>query len=66
ENLILTNDQLSEYIINEDDIEFDDYMVYEVYAEMTGTEKETSSENQEYINYLIENDIDINSIIEEL
>ena len=69
ENDTLSYDQFSEYIITENDFEFEDEMVYEAYAELL--ENETSedneiSEEQEYINYLIENDIDINSIIEEL
>lgn len=66
ENDTLTYDQLSEYIITEEDIEFDDYLVYEAYAETIETEEEFDTETDEYIDYLIENDIDISSIIEEL
>ena len=66
ENDILTYDQFSDYIISQEDIEIEDYLVYEAYAEIIETEVDTESENEEYINYLIENDIDINSIIEEL
>jgi hypothetical protein len=66
ENNILTYDQLSEYIITEEDIEFDDYLVYEAYAETIETEEEFDTVTDEYIDYLIENDIDISSIIEEL
>jgi hypothetical protein len=63
----LTPDQLSELIIEDDYLEMDDYLVYEAYAETLEEEgKKTSSDKDEYINYLIENDIDINSIIEEL
>jgi hypothetical protein len=63
----LTSDQLSELIIEDDYLEMDDYLVYEAYAETLEEErKATSSDKDEYINYLIENDIDINSIIEEL
>jgi hypothetical protein len=68
----LSYDQFSEYIITENDFEFEAEMVYEAYAELLETEENESSEDyeaseeQEYINYLIENDIDINSIIEEL
>ena len=66
-DLELTNEQLSELIIDEDYIEFDDYLVYETYAEILETEeKEASTDTGDYIEYLIENDIDINSIIEEL
>lgn len=62
----LTNDQLCELIIEEDYIEIDDYLVYETYAEILEEENEESSDTEEYIDYLIENDIDINAIIEEL
>ena len=61
----LTYDQLSEYIITEESIYFDEYLVYEAYAETIETDKYSDTETDEYINYLIENDIDINSIIEE-
>lgn len=62
----LTNEQLSELIIEEDYIGMDDYLIYESYAEILEEENEASSETQEYIDYLIDNNIDINSIIEEL
>jgi hypothetical protein len=63
----LTSDQLSELIIEDDYFEMDDYLVYEAYAEILEEEKKrTASDEDEYINYLIENNIDINSIIEEL
>jgi len=65
ENEPLTSYQLSEYIITENGFEFEDEMVYEAYADLLETEIKEDSEEQEYINYLIENDIDINSIIEE-
>ena len=63
----LTNEQLSELIIEEDYLEIDDYLVYESYAELIeNDEKESSTDTEEYINYLLENDIDINLILEEL
>ena len=72
----LTNEQLSELIVNEDYVEFDDYLVYDAYAEIleekskrsedSALDAETNSDTEEYIEYLIENNIDINSIIEEL
>lgn len=66
ENETLTYDQFSEYIISQEDIEFEDELIYEAYAEILETEQDIETEDEEYINYLIENDIDINSIIEEL
>lgn len=63
----LTNEQLSELIIEEDYLEIDDYLVYESYAELIeNDEKESSTDSEDYIDYLLENDIDINLIIEEL
>jgi hypothetical protein len=62
----LTSDQISQLIIEENYIEIEDYLVYEAYSETLEEGNKTTSENEEYINYLIENDIDINSIIEEL
>jgi len=63
----ITSEQLSELIIEEDYGEIDDYLIYESYAELIEEdENNTSSDSEEYINYLLENDIDINSIIEEL
>ncbi|PCJ28366.1 MAG: hypothetical protein COA97_01690 [Flavobacteriales bacterium] len=63
----LTNEQLCELILEEVYIEIDDYLVYESYAELIEEDEiDTSTDTEEYINYLLENDIDINSIIEEL
>jgi len=66
ENDTLTYDQFSEYIITENDFEFEDEMVYEAYAELLEIEETDDADEQEYINYLIKNNVDINSIIEEL
>lgn len=66
ENDTLSYDQFSEYIITENDFEFEDEMVYEAYAETIEPDEYSDSETDEYINYLMENDIDIHSIIEEL
>ncbi len=63
----LTSEQLSDLIIEENYLDIDDYLVYETYAEIIEEEEdETLSETDDYIDYLIDNDIDINSIIEEL
>jgi len=63
-----TPSQLSELIIDEGYFEMDDYLIYEAYEELLAEEEKeaTAAYNDEYIDYLIENDIDINSIIEEL
>ncbi|OFY86527.1 MAG: hypothetical protein A3K10_17385 [Bacteroidetes bacterium RIFCSPLOWO2_12_FULL_31_6] len=62
----LTNEQITNLIINDEYIKIDDYLVYDAYSEVLDEEKKTTSTTDEYINYLIENDIDINSIIDEL
>jgi hypothetical protein len=65
-DLELTNEQLSEIIINEELIEFDEDLVYEVYAE---TENDTPIEqttNEEIIDYLINDNISTHLIIDEL
>lgn len=58
-------EQLSEFIINEKVYEFDEEMIFEVYAETTLNNKEQTTDD-EVIDYLIENNISINSIFEEL
>lgn len=61
----LTHQQLSELIINEDYITIDDDLVYDAYAKLLKEDKnKASSIDEAYINYLIDHDIDINSIIE--
>jgi len=63
----LSNEQLAELIIEEEYLEIDDYLVYDAYEEiMDEEENEIESETEEYINYLLENNININLIIEEL
>jgi hypothetical protein len=63
----LTASQLSELIIEEDYLNMDAYLVYEAYADLLAKEEnETTLNEDETINYLLANDIDINSIIGEL
>ena len=65
-SLELTNEELSEIIINEELIEFDENLVYEVYAEMENITPNEQNDNEEIIDYLIDDNISINLIIEEL
>tara|TARA_R110001592_G_scaffold95324_2_gene274711 strand:- start:9903 stop:10352 length:450 start_codon:yes stop_codon:yes gene_type:complete len=65
-NLELTNEQLSEIIINEEIIEFDENLVYEVYTETEPSPSSEQTTNEEIIDYLINDNININLIIEEL
>ena len=66
----LTSEQISDVLINESYIEMDEDMLIETYSELleneTITEESNENEEEEYINYLIENDIDITTIINEL
>ena len=62
----ISDEQLSEYIINEESEYFEDEIIYESYIENVLTENTLPENEENYINYLIENDIDINNIIEEL
>lgn len=63
----LNAEQLSVLIIEEDYFEIDAYLVYDTYAEiLEENENSNSTEADEYINYLIENNIDLQTIIEEL
>ncbi len=67
EKLELTSAQISDLLINEAYDELDEDMIYEAYCSIAETEVTSyTGESQEYIDYLIENDIEINSIIEEL
>jgi hypothetical protein len=60
--LNLNNEQISNLVIDENYIEIDDYIIYETYSEIIEPEKES----EEYIDYLVENDIHINTIVDEL
>jgi Glu-tRNA(Gln) amidotransferase subunit E-like FAD-binding protein len=63
----LTTHQLSELIIEDDYLNIEAYLVYEAYADLLAKEENENPINEdETINYLLENNIDINSIIEEL
>ena len=58
---------ISELFIEDDYIELDDYLVYEAYADLLEKEEtKTTSNDDEYTTYLLENNININTIIEEL
>ena len=55
--------QIRELILEDDYLDIDDYLVYEAYSEILEEEEyQPSSDSDEAINYLLENDIDINSI----
>jgi len=62
----LTNEQIGDLLINQEYVNIDDYLVYDAYSEVLDEEQKETSTTEEYINYLIENNIDINSIINEL
>ena len=67
----LTSDQIYEVLVEENYLEIEDDILYETYYETTSfptlsEDKNSENENDEYIEYLIENDIDINLIIAEL
>lgn len=59
-----TNEEISQIVMNEKIDEFDEDLIFEVYSE-TAFETEPTTDD-EIIEYLIENNININSIIEEL
>lgn len=61
----LTPQEISEVIIDQELIQINEEMIYEVYAE-TATTNQTGSENEEIIDYLINDNISINLILEEL
>lgn len=67
---VLTSNQISEVLINENYIDLDEDLIIEAYIETMENEailnKKEGTIDDEYINYLIENDIDINTIINEL
>ena len=67
-SLELTSEQISEVLINEDYIDLDEDLIIEAYSEIIEIEdiESENNETEEYIDYLIENDIDINSLIAEL
>lgn len=62
----ISDDQLSEYIINEEYESFDEQIIYDIYMESIALESNLEEVEENYINYLIDNDVDINTIIEEL
>jgi hypothetical protein len=67
----MTSEQISEILINDNYIELEEDLIIETYSKIVeeteiSTNENHDNETEEYINYLIENDIDINSIITEL
>ncbi len=63
----LTDKQLPSLTISEDYLEIDDDLIFDDYAKILEEQKDIHlSEDEDYINYLIDNDIDINLIIGEL
>ena len=67
----MTSEQISEILINDNYIELEENLIIETYSKIVeeteiSTNENHDNETEEYINYLIENDIDINSIITEL
>lgn len=59
---IKTSNQFSEVIINDELVEFDEELIYEVYAET----ENTTTQDEEIIDYLINDNININQITDEL
>ncbi len=66
ETLYLSTDQISEILIDESIIEIDEELIFENYEEILSQDIKEFSDSDEMINYLIENNININYIIEEL
>ncbi|MCB9174316.1 MAG: hypothetical protein H6589_06885 [Flavobacteriales bacterium] len=64
-NTELTPQEISEIIIDQELIQFDEEMIYEVYAE-TAAQTQTETQDEEIIDYLINDNISINLILEEL
>ncbi|MCB9359764.1 MAG: hypothetical protein H6587_10900 [Flavobacteriales bacterium] len=64
-NINYTTEQLSESIIDEELIEFNEDMIYEVYAEKEVNTFSEQTNNEEIIDYLINDNISINLIIED-
>lgn len=62
----LTSEQIYEVLNTENYLEIEDDLLYETYYEVSESLPTTTKSNDKYIDYLIENDIDINLIIAEL
>lgn len=66
-NVEPSSDQLNDFMLAEGYLDMDEDLVYEMYAEMIiNEENEMTQEEQEYVKYLLENEVDLNTIIEEL
>ena len=62
----ISDEQLSEFLIEDADEYFEDELIYESYVENISIENNEEETEENYIDYLVENDIEINTIIEEL
>jgi len=63
---IINDEQLSEFLIEDADEYFEDELIYESYIDNITVENNETDTEENYIDYLVENDIEINTIIEEL
>ena len=65
---IITTQENPDYAlyINENIEDFDDELIYESYAEASNTTSARAAEDEVYSSYLIEDDIDENTLIDEL
>ena len=61
----LSQDEILAYVYENSSLDFDEDLIFEVYYESIEQTEETNlSTDSEYIDYLIDNDIDVNAIIE--
>ena len=63
-NSVLTADQISEVLIEETYDDFDEEMLIESYAELLAENENPSEDEELYIDYLIESDIEFETLVE--